>query len=145
MSDDSLALRPPKLDATAKAADSDLPAFLSRPNWAPVYYGFPLIAETYTDGWCFGAITEFEDPDGCVSGDGFVVAPDGARAGLVWQVGAAPIEAICLPEANRWGVWAVWFPEVVYTVADLVRNFRAVLPALQQRYLEVQSTSTTDE
>jgi hypothetical protein len=93
------------------------------------------------DGGCYGAITEFEAPQGCISGDGFVVAPDGARAGLVWEVGAAPIEAICPPDADRWGVWSVLFPEVVYTLADLVRNFRAVLPALQQRYLEVQSTS----
>ena len=50
------------------------------------HYG-PFVAETLTDGWCYGVITEFLRPDlpgGCDSGDGFVVAPDGSYCGLVW-------------------------------------------------------------
>ncbi len=50
------------------------------------YYG-PFVPETLIDGWCYGAITEFLEPDnpcGCDSGDGFVVAPDGSYCGLVW-------------------------------------------------------------
>lgn len=32
------------------------------------------------------AITELADPEGCEAGDAFVVAPDGSRAGIVWDV-----------------------------------------------------------
>ena len=54
--------------------------------------GFPLVEETRTDGWCYAAITEFNEPEchpnGCESGNGFVETPDGARIGLVWSTGA---------------------------------------------------------
>ena len=59
-------------DSEAQSADPDLPAFLARLPDAPVYYGFPLVPETEMDGWFYGAITVFEDPEGYVSGDGFV-------------------------------------------------------------------------
>lgn len=50
------------------------------------FYG-GLVEATLADGWCYGAITQNpcpDHPEGCVSGDGFVVAPDGSYAGLVW-------------------------------------------------------------
>ena len=75
------------LDGNAASAPVDQPAFLSKPLGAPVYHGFPLIPETSIDGWLYGAITEFADASGCSEGDGFVQAPDGTRAGLVWDVG----------------------------------------------------------
>src|SRR4029079_3627381 len=56
------------------------------------YDGFPLVEETRTDGWCYGAVTEFNEPEchpnGCESGNGFVETPDGARIGLVWSTRA---------------------------------------------------------
>ena len=91
----------------AESASPELPAFLARPVGAPVCHGFPLIEETLTDGWCFGAITELAQPDGCARGDRFVVAPDGSRAGLIWSVGDFPIEPSLPPEPGRWGVWCV--------------------------------------
>jgi hypothetical protein len=130
-----------KLDTTAASADSSLPAFLSRPDDAPVYHGFPLVPETETDGWYYGAITEFEDSDGCESGDGYVLAPDGSRAGIVWNVGQRDLETVCAPDESRWGVYEVWFPRAVKTVDDLVSNFRSVLPALKSKYLEIKSQS----
>lgn len=114
-------------DPNAESSDPSKPAFLVRPEGAPVYYGFPLVEATRTDGWCFGAITAFEDPDGCDCGDGFVVAPDGSRAGLVWEVGEFPVREVCGPDDGRWGVYAVWFPKVVRSVEDLVECFRSVL------------------
>lgn len=127
-----------RLDETAESANSELPAFLSRPEGAPVYHGFALVEETRTGDWCYGAITEFEDPNGCHSGDGFVVTPDGARAGIVWQVGEHEMEEILPPDDKRWGVYAVWFPRATRTMDDLVFNFRYVLPALKQKYEEVK-------
>ena len=55
------------------------------------YANFHLIPETRTDGWTYGAMTVYDDnQDGCREGDGFVEAPDGARAGLDWIVGKHP-------------------------------------------------------
>jgi hypothetical protein len=131
---------PPKrlnLDESATTTSANLPASLSRPKGAPVYHGFNLVDETRTDGWCFGAITEFEDEEGCDWGDGFVVAPDGRRAGIVWEVGEGDIQIVAPPNETRWGVYAVWFPRTVRTVDDLVFNFRQVLPGLKKRYEDV--------
>jgi len=125
-------------DPAAESADPSLPAFIARPNGAPVYHGFPLIEETRTDGWCYGAITEFEDPTGCDAGDGFVVAPDGSRAGLVWSVGDFPPELICEPDPERWGVYSIAFPHAIRTLDDLVECFRAALPQLKSIYAKIR-------
>ena len=106
---------------------------ISPPRGA-VYHGFVIVPQTYTDGWCLGTMTEFEDPDGCDGGDAFVVAPDGSRAGLVWEVGTEPLQEILPPDAQGWGVYAVSFPHVIRTVDDLVAAFRAVLPQLKAKY-----------
>ena len=134
-----------QLDETAESKDPELPAFLAPPAGAPVYHGFDLVEETGTDGWYFGAITEFEDPDGCEDGDGFVVAPDGSRAGIVWEVGDREMEEVSPPERDRWGVYAVWFPRPVRTVEDLVFDFRSVLPGLRRKYEEVGNTRQATE
>jgi hypothetical protein len=125
------------LDAAAKSAAADIPPFIARPPGAPVYYGFPLVPETMTDGWFFGAITEFIEAEPCQNGDAFVVAPDDARAGLVWDVGSGTISEISPPERGRWGVYQVWFPNPVKTVSDLVQNFRSALPQLKKKYDKV--------
>ena len=102
-----------------------------------VYHGFVIVPETCTDGWCLGTITEFEDPKGCTAGDAFVIAPDGSRAGLVWEVGSEALQEILPPDAERWGVYAIWFPHAIRTVADLVAAFRAVLPQLKEKHAQV--------
>src|SRR5262245_41397675 len=123
--------KPLRLDPNAESATPGRPAFLSRPAGEPVYYGFPLIEETTTDGWIYGAITDFEAPEGARAGDGFVQAPDGRRAGLVWEVGAGEFAEISPPEEDRWGVYVVWFPRPVHSVSDLTECFRHVLPDLK--------------
>ena len=131
--------RPLKLDASAASASPELPAFLARPKGAPVYHGFPIVPETMTDGWCFGAITEFANADGCDSGDAFVIAPDGSRAGLVWEVGEGQPVEILKADDSRWGVYAIYFPRAIHTTDDLVGCFRAVLPQLQKIYERVRN------
>ena len=126
-------------DEVAESSSPELPAFLSRPEGAPVYHGFVLVEETRTDGWCFGAITAFEEPPGCEAGDGFVVAPDGSRAGIVWEVGDQEMQEVLSPDEGRWGVYAVWFPRVVKTAEDLAFNFPHVLPELKKKYEKIKS------
>jgi len=118
-------------DDGAESADPNLPAFLARPVDKPVYHGFPLIEETRTaDGWCFGAITDFNDAD---SGDAFVVAPDGTRAGIVWDVYEKnELGEISPPEPGRWGVYQLWFRAPVRTVEDFTRELHAWLPRLRE-------------
>ena len=136
--------KPVILDKGAESSSAELPAFLSRPEGAPIYHGFVIVEETRTDGWCFGAITAFEDTEGCGAGDGFVVAPDGSRAGIVWEVGAENMQEVLLPDEGRWGVYAVWFPRVVKTAEDLAFNFRHVLPELKKKYEEIKSRESAD-
>lgn len=105
------------------------------------YSGFSVIPETETDGWYFGAITVYGGtecscpPGGCVFGDGFVEAPDGSRAGIVWSVGELeePFRLI-EPGDGRWGVFELPFPKAVQTTDDLVYCFREVLPFLQGEF-----------
>lgn len=124
--------RPLRLDPAAASADPRLPAFLARPAGAPAYHGFPLIEATRTDGWVYGAISDVPDPADGSAGDGYVVAPDGARAGLAWSVGAYPTQRLHPADGERWGVFAVAFPRPVRTLDDLTHCFRHVLPELQR-------------
>jgi len=39
-----------RLDSMARSESPDMPAFLSKPEGAPVYHGFPLVEETRTEG-----------------------------------------------------------------------------------------------
>ncbi len=130
--------RPLKLDETSISTDPDLPAFLAKPNDTPVYHGFPLVIETMAEGWCLGAITEYEDPNGCDEGDAYVVAPDSSRAGLVWDVGTREISQICPPDETSWGVYQVWFSRPIRTTDDMVELFREVLPQLREIYDELR-------
>src|SRR5688500_4907898 len=128
-----------RLTTNPNAASSapEEPAFVGRPPGSPVYHGFLIVPETCTDGWCLGTITEFEDPVGCDGGDAFVIAPDGTRADLIWEVGTASLQEILPPDSQRWGVYAISFPHVTRTVDDLVSAFRAVLPQLKTKHKEL--------
>ena len=124
------------LDPNAPTADDGLPAFLARPDDAPVYHGFALLDLPAIDGWRFGEITAFL---GNETGDAFVIAPDGSRAGLVWEVGLGNLEVVSEPEPTRWGVYAIWFPEPNDSIEALQRNLLAVLPSLVATYLRIRS------
>lgn len=120
-----------RLDRDAESADPELPAFLARPEGAPAYHGFPLTA-IEVEGFKLGAITDFV---GSEVGDGFVVAPDGSRAGLVWQVADEEmfIETLA-PDASRWGVWEVSFPAVMRSESEVRDNFASLVPKLRDRW-----------
>ena|SRR5450755_955779 len=110
------------------------PAFAARPQGAPVYHGFVVLEDVKLDGFTLGAITDFE-AEPCDTGDAFVIAPDGSRGGLVWEVSAKPyIEQVCPFDQDRWGVWAVSFPHPMRDRNSARQNLVAVLPELKARW-----------
>ena len=64
-----------RYDPNARSSDPDRPGFIARPADAPAYHGFPVVAETATDGWVYGAITECDGVEPQTEGDGYVIAP----------------------------------------------------------------------
>ena len=71
--------------------------------------------QTELEGWRYGAITDFLEEDcegGCSIGDGYVQAPDGSRAGLIWNVDTVLKFAVVEgPSGARWGVFYFTIPQ----------------------------------
>lgn len=96
--------RPLAIDPNAESASRTEPAFIARPQGAPVYHGFRVLEDVVVEGFTFGKITDFE-AEPCEEGDAFVVAPDNSRAGLVWEVAdKVSVTEISPLEPGRWGV-----------------------------------------
>ncbi|MBL9172496.1 MAG: nucleoside deaminase [Verrucomicrobiales bacterium] len=125
------------LDSGAGSADPSLPAFVSRPEGAPVYHGFPVVAGSEVDGWSYGSITAFDTLEPQTEGDGFVIAPDGRRAGIAWATDTGEFYEILPPDPERWGVYGVRFPMPVQSRQDLITCFHEVLPQLKRRHAEL--------
>lgn len=125
--------RPIAMDPNAVSADSEAPAFIARPAGAPVYYGFVVLEDVEVDGFVLGKISDFE-AEPMDYGDAFVIAPDGRRAGLVWEIGDVRLEQVMPPDASRWGVWAVWFPHPMRTRDDARLNLAAIVPLLRPHW-----------
>ena len=125
-----------RLDLTAKSQTPGQRAFASKPAGAPVYHGFPVLDDVEIDGFRLGMITDWEATETDV-GDAFLVAPDGSRAGLVWEVGGRFYVTECLAVTpDRWGVWNVGFTRPMRSREDAGANLADVLevllPAWQQ-------------
>jgi hypothetical protein len=122
------------IDPKARSRESGVPAFMARPVGTPLYHGFPVLDDVEVDGFKFGMITDFENSE-CTSGDAFVVAPDGNRAGIVWQVNTKGEFREILPfDRERWGVWFVSFPHPMRSRRDAQQNLQAVLPRLKEQW-----------
>jgi hypothetical protein len=131
--------RPLAIDATAQSASPTEPAFIARPDGAPVYYGFVVLDDVTVDGFTLGKITDFE-VEPCDEGDAFVIAPDGGRAGLVWEVYDKPYFQEVRPiETGRWGVWGVGFRLPMNSRENARRNLESILPELRLRWAEWKS------
>jgi hypothetical protein len=127
---------PLRLEPEAQSADSSLPAFLARPEGTPVYHGFLMLEQSRTeDCWCFGTISEPECSEGSDWGDAFVVAPDGSRAGITWEVGPHLLEVSSPPEVGRWGDFHVRFARGVHDEAELMEQLREWLPELRRLHV----------
>jgi hypothetical protein len=102
-----------------------------------VYHGFPL-TEAEFEGYRLGMISGFDD-DGD-RGDAFLVAPDGSRAGIVWDflAGVAEINArqVYRYTPGRWGVWSVVLPRPMSTPEDRLLNLALLVDALREKWTE---------
>jgi hypothetical protein len=95
---------------------------------------FPALNDVVVEGFTLGAITDFE-AEACEYGDAFVIAPDGSRAGLVWEVSEQPYFTEVLPlEHSRWGVWGVSVQHPMKSRDDARENLAAILPNLKQKW-----------
>ncbi|MFZ3213607.1 MAG: hypothetical protein WA188_19040 [Terriglobales bacterium] len=126
--------RPLAVDASAKSASPGEPAFVARPEGAPVYYGFQVLGDVVVEGFTFGKITDF-DAEPCDMGDAFVIAPDGSRAGLVWEISEKTYFQQVHPfESERWGVWGVSFPHAMTSHEGVRKNLQSILPSLKAQW-----------
>lgn len=124
------------LDPLARSASRAEPAFIARPEGAPVYHGFQILHDVVVDGFTFGKISDF-DAEPCTEGDAFVVAPDNSRAGLVWEVSdSSYFQQVCPADSDRWGVWAASFPHPMTSHENVRRNLEYILPQLKRRWQE---------
>jgi hypothetical protein len=131
--------RPLAIDATAHSASPTEPAFIARPEGAPVYYGFVVLDDVTVDDFTLGKITDFE-AEPCDEGDAFVIAPDGSRAGLVWEIREPPYFSEVAPfETGRWGVWGIGFRLPMNGRVNARRNLESILPELKMRWAEWKS------
>jgi hypothetical protein len=103
MKEPELEAQPVRADPLASSTDPSLPAFIAAPKGAPAYYGFPLLPDSEKEGFSFGVITEPNGNAPAGWGDACVVAPDGSRAGIVWQAQGEPKPVLCEPSPGRWG------------------------------------------
>lgn len=131
--------RPLAVGQTAQSSSPTEPAFVARPEGAPVYHGFVVLDDVVVDGFTLGKVTDWE-AEPCETGDAFVIAPDGSRAGLVWEVCDPPYFQEVMPiEATRWGVWGVGFVLPMISRENARANLESILPQLKSRWTEWQS------
>jgi hypothetical protein len=76
--------RPLAVDPGAQSASPTEPAFVARLVGASVYHGFVVLDDVTSEGFTLGKVTDFE-AEPCDEGDAFLIAPDGSRAGIVWD------------------------------------------------------------
>lgn len=128
--------RPLAIDHKAASTSPTEPAFIARPEGAPVYHGFVTLDDIAIEGFTLGKITDWE-AEPCDTGDAFVIAPDGSRAGIVWEVcDPAYFEEIMPMEADRWGVWGVGFALPMDSHENARKNLDSILPELKLRWAE---------
>lgn len=134
--------RPLAIAPEAESASRAEPAFIAKPEGAPVYHGFQVLDDVVVDGFQFGKITDFE-AEPSQEGDAFIVAPDNSRAGLVWEVtNKVSLTEISPLEPSRWGVWAVSFPHPMNSRENVRRNLELILPTLKEKWNEWRKKST---
>jgi hypothetical protein len=129
-----LVCRPLAIDETAEKMSEGAPAFVAKPPNAPVYHGFQILQDVVVDGSTLGSIADFE-AELATEGDSFVIAPDGSRAGLVWEVSKEDVfEMVCSETDDRWGVWAVSFPFPMDSRRNASLNLAKVMPRLKAKW-----------
>jgi tetratricopeptide (TPR) repeat protein len=126
--------RPPALDISAESATRDMPSFAAPPVGAKPYHGFPLLDNVEASGFRLGMITNFlAYPE--THGDAYVIAPDGSRAGLVWEeTDRTYFEQAGPISEDRWGVWAAGFVYPMRSREDARKNLETIVPGLRDAW-----------
>jgi len=133
--------RPLAIDHKAASTSPTEPAFIARPEGAPVYHGFVILDDIAIEGFTLGKITDWEKAEPCDAGDAFVIALDGSRAGIVWEVCNPPYFEEAMPvEADRWGVWGVGFLLPMNSRENARKNLESILPQLKSRWADWASS-----
>lgn len=120
------------LDLRAETADSSRPAFMAPPEGAPPFHGFAVLDDVCVEGFCWGGITDFERDPGRESGDAFIVAPDGSRAGLEWRVDDETwLLEMSPPNERRWGVYLAGIERPLVDRSSARRVLADLVPLLR--------------
>lgn len=124
------------LDLTAESDDETVLPFMAPPDGAQPYHGFKVLKDVTHDGFTFGAITDFVKRPGLITGDGFLVAPDGSRAGLEWRLSneCYLLEMAPFTEA-RWGVWMVGIRHPMINEAAALKNLVEIVPLVKEKWM----------
>ncbi len=123
-----------RLDLSAPSNDPARPAFMAPPPGAPPYHGFEVM-DVEVDGFRLGAISDFlGDPEAREHGDGFVVAPDGSRAGLVWKLDEPYVFRTVDDTEERWGVWLAGIGEPLADLDAAERVFTQIVHLLRPHW-----------
>ncbi len=108
---------------------------MAPPGGARPYHGFKVLNDVTYQGFTLGAITDFQKRPGLTVGDGFVVAPDGSRAGIEWRIAnESYLLEMAPPTSNRWGVWMAGFVHPMVDKDSARRNLIEIEPLLRQKW-----------
>jgi hypothetical protein len=109
------------------------PAFPQKDK--PVYHGFWVERDFDFDGFQLGLITEPEFLNGEEYGDGFLIAPDNSRCGLIYEVGPVAFYQISGNlKPNRWGVWNVTVTNTMTTEEGKRKNLAELVGMLKREW-----------
>ena len=94
-----------------------------------------VVEETRTeDGWAMESFGSIDPVKGSSQGNGYVVAPDGSRAAIMWRVGEGANLEYQPQDSDLWAIYKISFPKPVFNAPDLAANFGRILPDLRARY-----------
>jgi hypothetical protein len=104
-----------------------------------------ILEDVVVDGFTLGTITDFElEP--ADDGDAFVIAPDGSRAGIAWQVYSESHFTQIIPfEKDRWGVYSVAFTHPMLNRDDARIKLEWLVKQLKPKWQEWKEKYSTDQ
>ena len=123
------------LDLTADSEDDTVLPFMAPPKGAEPYHGFKVLTNVTHEGFTLGAITDFVKRPGLFTGDAFVVAPDGSRAGLEWRLSnEVYVLEMAMYNEVRWGVWMAGVKHPMVDEDAALRNLIDLVPTLEEKW-----------
>lgn len=124
------------LDLTAQTDDETVLPFMAPPKGSQPYHGFKVLKNVTHEGFTFGAITDFVKRPGLVTGDAFIVAPDGSRAGLEWRLSNECYLLEMAPFTEvRWGVWMGGVRHPMIDEDAALKNLVEMVPLFKEKWM----------